>query len=119
MKLTQKQCEAFADILVLAMCIDGHFSLLEEEEIQKEIDGIGWDENLSPSIHISSSIARARDVAGSNEQVRIYLEALAPLFSDSTAAQFVLDETVKVLNSDGTNADEGVFISQLKAILKL
>jgi hypothetical protein len=119
MTLTQKQCEAFADILVLAMCIDGHFSLLEEESIQKEIDGIGWDENLSPSLHISSSIARARDVAGSTEQVRIYLEELAPLFSNSAEAQFVMDETLKILASDGTHVDEGVFISQLKAILKV
>lgn len=119
MTLTQKQCEAFADILVLAMCIDGHFSLLEEEEIQKEIDGINWDENLSPSIHTSSSIARARDVAESTEQVRVYLETLAPLFSDPAAAQFVMTETLKVLNSDGTNADEGVFTAQLKAILKV
>ncbi len=119
MTLTQKQCEAFADILVLAMCIDGHFSLLEEEAIQKEIDGIGWDENLSPSLHISSSIARARDVAGSTEQVRLYLEELAPLFADPAAAQFVTNETLKVLTSDGTNADEGVFTAQLKAILKI
>lgn len=118
MTLTQPQCEAFADVLVLAMCIDGHFSLLEEEEIQKKIDGIGWDENLSPSLHISSSIARARDIAGSTEQVRIYLEKLAPLFADQAIARFVTDETVKVLNSDGTNADEGVFTSQLKFILK-
>ena len=82
------------------MCIDGHFSLLEEEAIQKEIDGISWDENLSPSLHISSSIARARDVAGSTEQVRIYLEELSPLFADPSTSQFI-------------------FTSQLKAILKL
>ncbi|MEX1116282.1 MAG: hypothetical protein WEB53_13595 [Akkermansiaceae bacterium] len=119
MKLTQPQCEALADILVLAMCIDGHFSLLEEEEIQKEIERADWDENLSPSLHLSASIARARDVAGSTEQVRIYLEELAPLFSDPDAALFVMNVTQKVLNSDGTNADEGVFTSQLKAILKV
>jgi hypothetical protein len=119
MTLTQKQCEAFADIRVLAMCIDGHFSLLEEEAIQKEIDGIGWDGNLSPSLHISSSISRARDVAGSAEQVRLYLEELAPLFADPAASQFVMTETLKVLTSDGTNADEGVFTAQLKAILKV
>ena len=119
MTLDQKQCEAFADILVLAMCIDGHFSLLEEEEIQKEIEGTNWDANLSPSLHISSSIARARDVAGSTDQVKIYLEELAPLFADPAGAEFVMNETLKVLASDGTNADEGVFISQLKAILKI
>lgn len=119
MTLTQSQCEAFADVLVLAMCIDGHFSLLEEEEIQKKIDSIGWNENLSPSIHISSSIARARDVAGSPEQVRIYLEKVTALFTEPATARFVLDETVKVLDSDGTNVDEGVFTAQLKSILKL
>jgi hypothetical protein len=119
MTLTQPQCEAFADILVLAMCIDGHFSLLEEEEIQKEIESIDWDENLSPSLHMSSSIARARDVAGSTGQVKIYLEELAPLFADPAAAEFVMSQTLKVLASDGTNTDEGVFISQLKAILKV
>lgn len=119
MKLTQEQCEAFADILVLAMCIDGHFSLLEEEEVQKEIESTNWDDNLSPSLHISSSIARARDVAGSTDQVKLYLEQLAPLFADPTAAEFVMGQTLKVLNSDGTNPDEGVFFSQLKAILKI
>jgi len=119
MTFTQKQCEAFADILVLAMCIDGHFSLLEEDEIQKEIVKIGWDENLSPSIHISASMARAREVAGSTDQVKIYLEELAPLFSDPAAALFVMKEALKVLDSDGTNADEGTFTLQLKAILKV
>ena len=119
MTLTQSQCEAFADILVLAMCIDGHFSLSEEDAIQEEIGSIDWDENLSSSIHISSSIARARDVAGSTDQVRIYLEKLAPLFSDPATALFVMNETLKVLNADGSNKDEGVFTSQLKAILKV
>ena len=101
------------------MCIDGHFSLLEEEAIQKEIDGISWDENLSPSLDISSSIARARDIAGSTEQVRIYLEELSPLFNDPFSSQFIMNETLKLLNSDGTNKDECIFTSQLKAILKL
>jgi hypothetical protein len=119
MTLTQPQSEAFADILVLAMCIDGHFSLLEEEEIQKEIDQITWDGDWSPSIHISSSIARARDIAGSTEEVRTYLEKLAPLFTDPALARFVMSQTLSVLNSDGTNEDERVFSSQLKAILKL
>lgn len=119
MTLTQPQCEAFADVLVLAMCIDGHFSLLEEEEIQKKIDSIGWNENLSPSIHISASIARGRDVAASTEQTRIYLEKLAPIFADAEVSRFVFAETVKVLESDGTSVDEGVFTAQLKSILKL
>jgi hypothetical protein len=119
MKLTQKQCEAFADILVLAMCIDGHFSLAEEEEIQKGIESIGWDENLSPALHLGSSIAKARDIIGHPQQVRSYLEALVPVIGEPQIANFIFEETLKVLSSDGTNADEGVFISQLKAILKV
>ena len=119
MKLTQKQCEAFADILVLAMCIDGHFSLAEEEEIQKEIESIDWDESLSPALHLSSSIAKARDIIGQPEKVRIYLEALVPVIGEPKIASFIFAETLNVLSSDGTNADEGVFTSQLKAILKV
>jgi hypothetical protein len=119
MTLTQSQCEAFADVLVLAMCIDGHFSLLEEEAIQKKIDSVGWNENLSPSIHISGSIARARDVADSTQQVRIYLEKITAIFDEPAIARFVLDETIKVLESDGTSVDEGVFTAQLQSILKL
>ncbi len=119
MKLSQEQCEAFADILVLAMCIDGHFSLLEEEAIQKEITSIGWDENLSPQIHLGSSIAKARDIAGSTAEVRTYLEKLTPVIGSGDAAKFVYDETAKVLESDGMLPDEGTFLSQLKAILKV
>ena len=119
MQLTQQQCEAFADILVLAMCIDGHFSLLEEEAIQQEISSIGWDENLSPDLHLSSAIARARDVAGSADAVKAYLEALVPVIGEAAIARFVVGETVKLLDSDGTNDDEGTFLSQLKSILKV
>lgn len=119
MKLTQKQCEAFADILVLAMCIDGHFSLAEEEEIQKEIESIGWDENLSPALHLNASIAKARDIIGQPEKVRIYLEALVPIIGEPEISNFIFAETNKVLGSDGINTAEGVFSSQLKAILKL
>ena len=119
MKLTQKQCEAFADILVLAMCIDGHFSLAEEEEIQKEIDSIGWDEKMSPTLYLGTSIATARDIIGQPEQVRARLEALVPTIGEPEIASFIFEGTLKVLNSDGTNADEGVFMRQLKAILKL
>ena len=119
MKLTQKQCEAFADILALAMCINGHFSLAEDEEIQKEIESIGWDENMSPTLYLGKSIAKARDIIGQPEQVRTRLEALVPTIGEPEIASFIFERTLKVLNSDGTNADEGVFTHQLKAILKL
>jgi hypothetical protein len=101
------------------MCIDGHLSLAEEEEIQKEIENISWDENLSPALHLRSSIAKARDIIGQPEQVRTYLEALVPIIDEPEIANFIFAETTKVLNTDGTNTDEGVFSSQLKAILKL
>ena len=119
MKFSQKQSEAFADILVLAMCIDGHFSLLEEEEIQKEIAKVTWDENLSPGLHLNSSIARARDVAGSADLVEAYIGNLAPLFDNEELAGFVIEETINVLNSDGSNPDEGAFIAQLRTALKV
>jgi len=119
MKLNQQQCEAFADILVLAMCIDGHFSLLEEEAIQLEISNVGWDQDLSPDLHLSSAIARARDVAGSAEAVQAYLEALVPVIGEPAIAKFVVAETVKILDSDGSNDEEGTFLSQLKSILKV
>jgi len=119
MKLNQQQCEAFADILVLAMCIDGHFSLLEEEAIQQELSNIGWNENLSPDLHLSSSIARARDVAGSTDAVTAYLEALVPVIGEPAIARFVVEETVKLLDSDGSNDDEGTFLFQLKSVLKI
>lgn len=119
MKLTQQQCEAFADILVLAMCIDGHFSLLEEEAIQLEISNIGWNENLSSDLHLSSAIARARDVAGSADAVKAYLQALVPIIGEPAIARFVVEQTVKLLDTDGSNDDEDTFLSQLKSTLKI
>lgn len=118
MKLTQEQCEAFADVLVLAMCMDGHFSLLEEDEIQNKISSVGWDENLSPQIHLSKSIAKARDVAGSPDAIKAHLETLVPILGHEDIAAFVVESAAKVLDSDGTKPEEATFLAQLKAVLR-
>lgn len=115
--LTQKQCEAVADILVLAMCIDGHFSLTEEEKIISKISSLGWDPDLSPDHHLNLSIARARDVADSPEKTKIYVEKRAEVLADSEIKKFAFEKAVNLLNSDGLKKEEGTFIIQLRAIL--
>lgn len=119
MTLSQPQREAFADILVLAMCIDGHFSLLEEKEIQAKVSDMGWDENLSPQLHLAGSISRAREVAASADDVRAYLNDLAPLLREPALAKLVFESAVSVLDVDGNEPEEGTFMAQLKAALLL
>jgi len=118
-KLTQKQCEAVADILVLAMCADGHFSLLEEEKIQAKICGMDWDPDLSPSTYINLSIARARDVMDSTEKTKAYMETRAQILGNSELRDLTLKKTVELINVDGMNLDECVFIAQLRAIFQV
>lgn len=115
--LTQKQCEAVADILVLAMCIDGHFSLTEEEKIISKISNLEWDRDLSPDHHLNLSIARARDVADSPEKTKTYVEKRAEVLDSPEVKKFTFDKALDLLNSDGLKKEEGTFIIQLRAIL--
>lgn len=117
--LTQKQCEAVANVLVLAMCVDGHFSLLEEDKIQEKISSLGWDPDQSPDHHVNLSIARARDVADSPEKTKGYVEQQAEVLGGSEAKTFALEKAVELLNADGLKAEEGTFISLLRGIFKV
>jgi hypothetical protein len=115
--LTQKQCEAVADLLVLAMCIDGHFSLTEEEKITQKISNLGWDPDLSPDHHVHLSIARARDVVDSPEKIRFYVEQRAEILADPHTKNFAYKKAENLLKSDGLKKEEGTFLVQLRAIL--
>lgn len=119
LKLTQKQCEAVADILVLAMCIDGHFSLIEDEKIISKIASLGWDTDLSPDHHLNLSIAKARDAAESLDKTRMYVEKRAEVLDDPEIKKLAFEKVVNLLNSDGLKNEEGTFIMQLRAILKV
>ena len=118
-KLTQSQCEAAVDVLVLAMCVDGHFSLLEEDKIQEKIAGLGWDPDSTPDHHVNLAIARARDAAESPEKIQAYLEKRAEVLESPEIKAIAYDKAVELLNSDGVKAEENAFISQIRTVFKL
>ncbi|NJK91521.1 MAG: hypothetical protein HC904_06675 [Blastochloris sp.] len=118
LKFDEIQCQAMADIFVLAMCFDGHFSLAEEKVFHEKIEELAWESDLSPSTHVNLSIARARDVSESLEKTRAYLEKLVPVLKDPKVSAHVLLKTEKLLHADGFNAEEAQLLNLLKSLLR-
>lgn len=111
--LTQAQCEATADVLVLALYADNHISLVEDQNLHQKIDELGWDVNLSPSQHLNLATSRARG-ANSPEKIEFFLKERAEILETSEIKNYVFNKTVELLKSDGITSEENTFITQLK-----
>jgi len=118
-EMTQAQREILADLLVLAMCIDGHFSLAEEEKLQAKIESAGWEENHSPTPCLHRAISRARDAVDSAPQVQGILERAAEVPGSQGLKKLVCEMVQKVLPADGLHHDEGRFLAQMKSVFKI
>jgi len=115
--LTQSQCEALVDILVLTMYTDGHLSLQEDEALKQKIKALPWDPNQSPSIYLSQSIAEAREVEEISQAVKA-LEEKAAILETPEAKAFALHQATSVLGCDEIIDEEKEFQSALKWALK-
>ncbi|MEM6886481.1 MAG: hypothetical protein AAF571_15775 [Verrucomicrobiota bacterium] len=114
--LTQNQCEAIADILVVAMYADGHISLLEDENLNEKIDALGWDENQSPSFYLNLSIAKSR-AADTLDKAKSILEDRSAILETQEIKDYTYRKTIDLLQSDGLTDEEKEFIVVLRSAL--
>lgn len=118
-ELTQAQREAVVEVLVLAMCVDGHFSLAEEESIQDKIRRLGWEGEHALRMHVQRAIARARETVESGEEVRGFLEGRAAVLGSRAACRLAYNMARRLLCSDGVEREESRLSEQMRAAFGL
>lgn len=100
----QAQREALIDLLVWTMFVDRHVASVEEAQIRKEAAGLPWDGTRSLERFIDASVRRTRDVLGSPDAERAYLDDIHDRLADGPARKQALVACEALIGIDGDRA---------------
>jgi hypothetical protein len=116
----QQQREALVDLLVLAMFIDRHVANAEGELIRARAEGgpdVAWQGSRSYQQFFDASVRRTRDVLGSDDATRAYLEDIALRLETDEQRDKALAACRELVDIDGERAEaEENLLSQAREI---
>jgi hypothetical protein len=109
--LGAEQRNAFLDILVLGMYADGHLAGVEDQQVQKVLDAMGWTDAVDHEREFDASVTRVRKYSDSPASVAQHAKTLAGVFRDKGERQEALNALENLLRSDNkTPAGEMNFL---------
>ena len=112
---SQAQREAFIDLLVWTMFVDRHLASVEAEQIRKEAQGLQW-EGRPLERFIDASVKRTRDILGSDNAERAYLDDIHERLGDAEMRMRVLSACEELIAIDGDRAEaEVAHLERVKA----
>jgi hypothetical protein len=110
-KLGAEQRNAFLDILVLGMYADGHLAGVEDQQVQKVLDAMGWTDAVDHEREFDASVTRVRKYSDSPASVAEHAKTLAAIFHNKGERQEALKALEDLLRSDNkTPAGEMKFL---------
>ena len=113
--MTQLQRECLLDLLILAIFVDSHISLKEDEALQTALDSVGWASLKPREIFICNSMNRARLAADSTADAEAYIAGRASAFADADSQSTALRLIQQVLAGDGESPAETVYLDRVRA----
>lgn len=112
--MTQDSRESLIELLFLALYLDDHLSLAEDEVLTTALDSLGWDSPHPRELFILQSFAKAREAYSDALKIDEFLNShAARIRRDNTAAPSIT-WLYKVLGADGISSTEERFLKKLE-----
>jgi hypothetical protein len=112
--MTQDSREALIELLFLALYLDQHLSLSEDEELTRALDAIGWESAAPREIHLLNAFSKAREASTCAIRTEAYLLERADVLHRAGDAAGGLTWLSKVLGADGISPSEERFLTKLE-----
>ena len=116
---TQEQREAFLDLLLLGMYVDGKLSLQEMEALNQDVQTLSDETGVSWDAYISSALHKIRSVEGDKKQRYELLQNIRGRLGDAAKRGIAAQELKELLTVDGKEEQEQAFWEDVKALFKL
>lgn len=117
-RLRQAQREALVDLLVWTMYVDRRIAVQEQNQLQKEVGALPWENPLSVEVWVDDAIRRARDVLGREEAEARYLDSIAARLAEPEARAQAIEACERIARSDGAlGAQETAHLERVKKAL--
>ena len=115
--MTQDSRESLIELLFLALYLDDHLSLAEDEVLTAALDNLGWDTTSPRELFIFQAFAKAREAASDGLKTEDYLVSHAERIKRDNTASPAITWLYKVLGADGISSSEERFLKKLEKLL--
>lgn len=115
---TQEQREAFFDLLLVGMYVDGKLSIQEMEALNQNVQTLTPETGISWEAYISSALHKIRRVEGDAEQRYQLLQDIRGRLGDAVKRGIAVQELTQLLTVDGKEEQEQSFLEDVKALFK-
>lgn len=112
--MTQDSREALIELLFLALYLDDHLSLAEDDVLTTALDAIGWESAQPREICILNAFAKAREACSSELKTEEFLATRATVVKQAGEEAVALTWLSKVLGADGISATEDRYLKKLE-----
>lgn len=115
--MKQSSREALIELLFLALYLDDHLSLAEDEVLTRALDSLGWESVTPRESHVFAAFSSARKAAADHAESEEFIRTRAALIKSEGGAAEAMTWLHKVLAADGLSAGEKRFLGKLELLL--
>jgi hypothetical protein len=114
------QHRALFDLLILAMYADGHLSRIEDEQLQKLLAAMGFEDEIDKQREFDAAVTRIRPCIQSIHKAKTQAILLADEFTDRAQQTKVLAAVHQIMSSDfNVSTWESTLLSELRMKFRL
>lgn len=115
--MTQDSREVLIELLFLALYMDNHLSLAEDDVLNDALDSLGWESETSREKFIFKAFSAARAATDGGAKTDEFLISRADMLKGNGEEAAALTWLSKVLGSDGITPTEKYFLDRVEARL--
>jgi hypothetical protein len=115
--MTQESREVLIELMFLALYLDGHLSVDEDDLINHALDSLGWESDRTREGFVHQAFLDAREGASCELKTLEFLDARLSVIERDGQQAAALTWLSKVLGSDGFTPAEAHFLRQIEARL--
>lgn len=104
-------------MLLLAVYLDNHLSLLEDSALERALEDLGWQPGQQNDVCIITAFSRAREAASSELHKEAFLQTHVNLLKERGDAITAFGLIAKVIRADGVSPTENRFLHRLRKLL--
>ena len=116
---SQKQREAFVNLLLLGMYVDGKLSVEENDLLEKEIQTLTAETGIDWEGYVSKALHRVRAVVDKPEQRYQFVQEIRDNLDDFDRRQTAARELETLLAVDGEIPEEHTFLEEVNALFRI
>lgn len=112
--MTQDSRKALIELLFLALYMDNHLSLAEDEVLNEALESLGWESDSPREGFIFSAFSSSRAAYASLEAAEAYFTTRADTIKANGDEGEAMTWLTRVLAADGLTSTEKYFLGRLE-----